>query len=1028
MHFIISNNKYLSILTLLLFTSVLQAQIKVKGTVVDEDSLPLVGVTVYEAETSNGTISDIDGNFELTVADENAVIELSYVGYLTQQITVGTQREFEILMGTDVSELEELVVVGYGVQKKKVVTGAITKVEAEKLEDMPILRVEDALQGRTAGVRVTSNSGQPGEGSSVRVRGTTAIGSSEPLYVVDGVPIGGGIDFLNQEDIESIEVLKDAASAGIYGTRASAGVVLVTTKKGKTDNMQVKYNAYYGIQSTVKKLALLNATEYATLMNESSVASGGSILFDDPQSLGEGTNWQDEVFRDNAPIVNHNLSFAKGGDKSSFFASFGYFDQEGIVSDNNSNYRRLTAKLNTNHKVNDYITFGNNFSYARIKSQGVSTNSEFGSPLSRAINLDPLTPLIETDPERLNQPIYTDNAVVRDEQGRPYGISQYVTSEVLNPIAALAIQQGHGWSDKVVANVFGEVKFLNNFTFKSSFGADLAFWGGEGFTPVHYLNGSNRVDINSYNRNQNRGLKWIIQNTVTYDKRFGDHSTNVVLGTSAEKNSGEGQSGTYRGIPVDNIDDASFLFNIPPEDRTFGGFEYQESLTSYFGRLNYNYAEKYLLSFTMRVDGSSKFGSNNKFGYFPGASIGWVVSEENFMLNNPVVNFLKLRGSWGINGNDRIADNLFVSTVGGGRSYVFGIDDQLVNGISPNAIANPDLKWEETTQINFGFDAKVFRNFSVTFDIYDKKTSGMLLGIAVPGYVGNGGPIGNVADMSNKGIELELGYSNQLGEFDFDISANVAHLKNEVTSLGLDKEFLTGATFSPQGLEITRTSVGLPIGYIYGYETDGIFQNQAEVDAYTNADGALIQPDAQPGDFRFVDANGNGEIDPDDRGMIGDPTPSWTFGVNLDLKWKAFDLRLFGQGTAGNDIFKATRRFDLQMANMTADALGRWTGEGTTNEYPRLDRNDPNKNFSRSSDFYVEDGSFFRIKTLQLGYTFPSSTISPVGLRDVRVYVSGNNLMTFTKYSGYDPEINGGIDRGLYPHVRFFLVGVNASF
>jgi TonB-linked SusC/RagA family outer membrane protein len=433
----------------------------------------------------------------------------------------------------------------------------------------------------------------------------------------------------------------------------------------------------------------------------------------------------------------------------------------------------------------------------------------------------------------------------------------------------------------------------------------------------------------------------------------------------------------------------------------------------------------------MRVDGSSKFGSNNKYGYFPSVSLGWVLTEENFLSNNSIINFLKIRGSWGVNGSDQIGDFRFVSTVGGGRNYTFGLNDNLTNGVSPNAIANPDLRWEETTQTNFGIDAKIFKKVSVTFDLFEKKTSDMLLGIAVPGYVGNAGPVGNIATMSNKGMELELGYSNKFGDVNFSISGNVSYVENEITDLGPDKEFLGGQTFSPQGLEITRSSVGLPIGYFYGYQTDGIFQNAAEVVAYTNAEGNMIQPDAQPGDFRFVDFNNNGEIDPDDRTNIGDPTPTWTYGVNASVEWKGLDLIIFGQGVSGNEVFKASRRFDLQMANMTADALDRWTGEGTSNTFPRLVMNDPNKNFSRSSDFYLENGAFFRIKTLQLGYSLPKTVTGKVGFQKIRLYVSGNNIITLTEYSGFDPEIGGGsygVDRGIYPQPRYYLFGINATF
>jgi TonB-linked SusC/RagA family outer membrane protein len=1019
---------FLMLLCLMQFTIAAQT---ITGSVLDEFNEALIGVNILEQGTSNGTITDIDGNFSIDVSDPNATLEISYLGYEKKTIPVNGQTSLNVTMGVNDAELEEVVIIGYGVQKKAVVTGAISKVKGEDLENQPLLRIENSIQGRTSGVRVTSGSGQPGEGATVRIRGTTSIGSSDPLYVVDGIPIGGGIDYLNQGDIESIEVLKDAASASIYGARSSAGVILVTTKSGKKDQLEVNYNAYYGTQAPSRKLALLNATEYATIMNEMSVASGGSILYDDPQSLGEGTDWQDAIFRTDAPILNHDISLRAGSDRSSYFASFSFFDQDGIVSQDRSNYQRFTARFNSTHDINDHIRFGNTLGYTRVKSVGVSTNSEFGSPLSRAINLDPITPLLETDPDVLSSSIFQDFEVVANEDGIPYGISPRVTSEILNPVAALAIEQGFGWSDKIVANVFGEISLFDGFKFRSSIGADLAFWGGEGFSPVFYLNAANRNDINSYNRSQNRGLFYNFQNTVSYNRLFGLHSLELTAGTVAEKNQGQGLGGTIRDIPVDNIDDASLAFPTPQEEQSFFGFEYLNTLLSYLGRVNYNYNEKYLFSASIRADGSSRFGANNRFGYFPSVSLGWVLTEESFLSTNPNINFFKIRGSWGVNGSDAIGDFRFVSTLGGARNYTFGLEDDLTNGVSPNAIANPDLRWEQTTQTNIGFDAKIFRKLSVTFDAFDKTTTDMLLGIAVPGYIGNGGPIGNIASMSNRGLELELGYANNINAVGIDIKGNVSYVENEVTSLGDDREFLPGQEFSPQGLEITRTEVGLPIGYFYGFSTDGIFQNQAEIDAYANADGAPIQPDAVPGDFRFVDSNGNGEIDPDDRGFIGDPTPSWTYGITANVNWKNFDLLVFGQGVAGNEIFKATRRFDLQQANLTGDALDRWTGEGTTDTYPRLTFNDTNNNFSRSSDFYLQNGSYFRIKTLQLGYTLPESVTDNVGFKRVRFYVSGNNILTFTGYNGLDPEIGGGsfgVDRGLYPQPRFYLVGVNASF
>lgn len=1005
----------------------LNAQVSISGEILDSDKYPLVGVTILEANTTNGAVTDIDGKFQMTVESPESVLEISYLGYAKQFITVGGQTVYKIELLTDTEQLEEVVVVGYGTQKKKVVTGAISKISAANIEDMPVMRIESTLQGRTSGVRVTMGSGQPGDGGQVRIRGTTNINGGDPLYVVDGVPIGGGIDFLNQSDIESIEVLKDA-SAAIYGARSSGGVILVTTKKGTKGRTTVNYHAYVGSQSPWKKLSLLNGTEYATLMNESSVAAGDTVLFKDPQAFGEGTDWQSAIFRENAPIQSHDISFSSGGDKSTYYASFGYFDQEGIVSDGNSNFTRFTARFNSNHEINSRLRFGNTLAYTNIESQGVSTNSEFGSPLSRAINLDPLTPILETRPEVLETTVFESFPVVTNAEGIPYGISKNVTSEVLNPIAGLAVQQGGGYSHKIVGRVFGEIDLLKDLSFRSSYGADLAFWGGEGFTPIYYLNASNRNDFTRYNRNQNRGLKWIIENTLKYSKAFGNHDLQVVVGTVAEDNAGQGISGNVNNLPISSIEEASLNFNVAPADQSYGGYEYQSRSASYLSRINYNYKQKYLLTALLRVDGSSRFGPNNKFGYFPAVSVGWVITEENFFQNNAFVNFLKLRASWGINGNDNIGDFRYVSTVGGGRNYVFGLNDELTLGVSPNAISNPDLRWESTYQTNFGFDAKLFRGLEVAFDIYQKRTEDMLLLVEVPGFVGNEGPIGNIATMNNQGVELELSYKNRIGDLIYNVSANAAYNENEVTFLGDDKTFLPGQGFSPQGLEITRITEGLPIGYLFGFKTDGIFQNQAEIDAYTGADGLLLQPEASPGDFRFVDYNEDGILDNDDRTMIGDPTPKWTYGTNLSLEYKGFDFSIFGQGVYGVDVFKATRRFDLQRANMTSDALGRWTGEGTTNEYPRLVMNDPNRNFSRSSDFYVEDASFFRIRNLQIGYNIPNKVLDVIKLRDVRIYVSGNNLLTLTKYSGFDPEVLNGVDRGLYPQPRFYLAGINASF
>ncbi len=1027
--------KLIQIFALLFLSTAVFSQTTVRGKVTDAtNGEPLIGATVLVKNSSDGTVTEPDGSYEIRLAAGQNTLVFSFTGFLEKTVNVDGRTEVNVQLEQNATQLEEVVVVGYGVQKKSVVTGSISKVKAEDLKDMPVMRIEQSLQGRTSGVRVTSSSGQPGAGATVRIRGTTTIGDSNPLYVVDGVPIEGGIDYLNQTDIESIEVLKDAASAAIYGARAANGVIIVTTKQGKSGTMEVNYSGYYGAQNPWRQLDLLNASEYATLMNEASVNAGQGVLFPNPESLGEGTDWQKAIFNENAPIQNHELSLSSGSDRSTYYASFGYFDQDGIVGNrDDSRYQRFTMRLNSNHNVTNRIKFGNTLGYTRIVGRGVAENTEFGSPLGRAINLDPITPLFEDDPAALAQPRYANNfnSLVRDKNGQIYGISDIITSEILNPVAALEVAQGRGYADKFVGSVFGELEIVKGLKFRSNIGADLAFFGGEGFTPIFYLNATNQSLVTSYNRSLGRGLVWNWENTLNYDYSTGRHQMTLLAGTTAKKSTGQFQGGNITDIPVSSIKDASLLFPTDPASQTFYGYEYENTLASYFGRVNYNFASKYLLTALMRVDGSSRFGSNNKYGMFPSVSVGWVLTEEDFFPRNDVVNFLKFRGSFGVNGSDRIGDFRYVSTVGGGRSYTFGLENELINGVSPNAIANPDLRWEETTQTNIGFDAKIFKGVGVTFDWFKKTTTGMLLGVEVPAYVGNVGPIGNIAELENKGYELELTYGKNFGGLGFDISGNISYVQNKILDLGDDKDFLPGLQrFGPQGIELTRTVVGYAYESFYGYKTDGLFQNAAEIQNYTNSDGDKLQPNAVVGDIRFVDVNDDGIINADDRTIIGDPTPDWTYGFNMSFKYKGFDLLVFGQGVFGNDVYNATRRFDLPKANFTTEALDRWTGEGTSTYFPRLTFNDANQNLTRSSDFWVQNGAFFRIKTLQLGYNLPAAVAAKAGMKRARVYISGNNLMTFTAYKGFDPEVGAGngVDKGIYPQPRFFLLGVNVTF
>lgn len=1025
--------KKIALLFLALFTGLvtgLMAQgLQVTGKVTSKvTGEALANATVSIQGTNQATKTDEAGNFVINIPDGSTrVLVITYAGMASQQVTVSGSGPVHVALDLQASVLNEVVVVGYGTQQKRALTTAVSSVKAKDLENLPVFRVEQSLQGRVSGVTITQNSGQPGDAARIRVRGTTTLWNSDPLFIVDGVKVGGGIEYLNQSDIESIEVLKDAAAAAIYGAQAASGVILVTTKKGKRGSMSVNYNGHYGVQQAWRKLDLLNAEQYATLLNEARVAAGMDMLFANPKALGEGTNWQDAVFNDKAPVQNHELSLSGGSDRSTYYASFGLLDQDGIVASSNSYFKRFTARFNSTHKITNAITFGTNIGYTRIKSRGVGTNDEWGSPLGRAINIDPITPLVVTDPVLRYTSPYDNPLAVKDENGNPYGISNLVSSEIVNPVAALKTSQGNGWSDKVVGNGYIEIEPIKGLRFKSTIGADLAFWGDRGFQPLFYLNPIvQNTQLNGFTRNNNRGLFWVWENTLSYNRKFGAHDVTGLIGSAAQKNYGETQGGTKRGIPVDHIDDASLNFPVPQTNQYFWGGEYEDALSSLFARANYNYNGKYLLSALVRRDGSSRFGSNNKYGFFPSVSAGWVASQENFFPANTVVSFLKFRGSYGITGNDRIGDFRYLSTVSGGRNYL--LNGVLYNGVSPNALSNPDLKWEETSQMDVGFDAVLFRNFNLTVDYFTKKTTGMLMGISVPGYVGNGGPTGNIADMENKGVEMELGYRRSIGELDLNISSNATYVQNEVVYLGAEKKFEGGLNYGTQNIPVTRHYIGQPFGSLYGYKTAGLFQNDAEVKGYVNKDGQLIQPEARPGDIRFVDLNNDGKINEDDRTIIGDHTPDWTFGFTASAAWKGFDVLLFGQGVMGNEVLQLIRRFDLPTTNWTTRALGRWTGEGSSTDFPRLVLDDPNKNFSRISDFFVEKGDYFRVKTLQIGYTLPVDKVKKVGLSKVRVYVTGNNLLTFTNYSGFDPEITGGVDRGIYPQARAYLVGLNLGF
>lgn len=1032
-------------LSLFAFLNVSAQSNSVSGLVTNAQSGETIpGASVVIKGSTQGTITDIDGRFVL-VAKQGDVLQVSFVGMVTKEVTVDGKVVNAQLTSTT-TDLEQVIVVGYGVQKKSVVTASIASVSADQLKSVAPTRVDNALKGLAAGVTVTQSSGQPGEGSQIRVRGVGTINNSNPLYIVDGMPIDGGIDYLNPNDIQSIEVLKDAASGAVYGARAANGVILVTTKTGTKGKVSVSYDFSYGWQSKWKKRDVLNGVEYATLMNEGFLNSGQPIRYTNPAEFGEGTDWQDLVFNDNAPVQNQQLSVSGGSDRVNYYFSAGYFSQDGIVGGNydRSNYERMSLRSNTTYKLIDAddrnflhkMTAGINLSYSNIKSSGISTNSEFGSPLGSALALSPLLGLYAEDQAAIAAA--HPYAVKDPETGLYYTIPGDDYNEMTNPVASLQLPGSVGWSDKFVTNFFAELNIWDNLKFRSSFGTDLAFWGDDGWTPIYYLNRNSKSEYSSVYSNMNRGLVWQVENVLSYDKSFGKHNVQAILGQSAKKNTGRNVGASRQDLIEEDPDKANidFATGLAADGKRdgWGSAWSPHTIASVFTRVSYNYDERYMLQATVRRDGSSNFGSGKKYGVFPSLSLGWNLANEAFLESRPEwITSTKLRASWGRNGNESIGAFGYTSLTSSGNNYTFGSGQGLTEiGTKPSGLANQNLHWEESEQIDLGLDLGFFDNtLTFTTDYYVKNTNGMLMQMTIPSYVGEAKPTGNVGDMKNSGWEFELGYRFSVSDFNFNIRGNAAYLKNELIALGNSDGFANYD--SQQGMgTISRAENGLPFPFFYGRKTDGIFQNQQEVDSYVNSEGNLLQPFAKPGDVRFVDIDKNGQINDNDRTMLGKGMPDWTYGLTVGVDYKGFDLSLFLQGTVGNEVYDASRRTDISYMNLPAYMLDRWTGEGTSNSIPRFTFQDTNQNWT-SSDLMVKDGSYMRLKNLTIGYTLPTQLSRRLFIEKFRVYVMGENLLTFTKYEGFDPEISSGgtslgIDRGVYPQARVYTVGASINF
>ena len=1065
------------ILALGLSLAAFAQNVTVSGVVRDDARQPIIGAFVVEQGTTNGTVTGVDGDFSLRVAP-GAVLEISCIGYVTQAVSATPDRTLEIILAEDSEMLEETVVIGYGVQKKSVVTASISSVTADDLKVQSQTRVDNMLQGMTSGVQVTQNSGAPGASSTVIVRGIGSINHASPLYIVDGMP-AGSIDYINPNDIERIDVLKDAASAAVYGARAADGVVLVTTKSGAAGKTVVTYDFSYGLQNPWRKPAVLNATEYAIMMNEGMLNAGNAPIYDDPYSLGEGTDWVDAIFDKNAPIVKHDINVSGGNGRVNYSVSGGYLSSKGTIGGrfDQSYYDRWTMRENigitlfdesANRNWLNKLTVGNQVSFAHIKSAGISANSEFGSPLGSALGMSPLDPIYASaDEEARYQSLYPAGYpyIIRNSEGVAYFIADGGTyNEQANPIAMLDRPHGYSSTDKIVGGLNFELQLVDGLKFRNAVTLDLSYVYGHSYTPQYFLtsklysldtvtsstvydkNGNaSTVDKTNYgssaSQSMNRYYSYQVENTLVYDKVFGKHALNVVLGQSAYRSSSSYLGATSKGlqypddpwkISVDNT-----LGQQSDGDRNGWGRwnSIPYSILSYFGRVSYNYDERFLAQATVRRDASSHFGPNNKWGTFPSASLGWNLKNEEFLKYNTVVSMAKLRASWGINGKDNLSDFLYAVYAQSGNNYVFGSGangtESINIGVKASGLANPNAKWEQSIQTDFGVDLGLWGNqFTATLDYYIKDASGMLMEMQVPTYAGDSAPTGNVGTMRNTGVEIDLGWRSAVGDFNYGIKANASYNRNKLTKLADDASYITTATHKIGTL--TRGEVGEVFPYFWGWKTDGVFQNWDEINAYVDKDGNLIQPNAQPGDFRWVDIDKNGVINDNDRTKLGKGIPDWTFGLTLTMDWKGFDFSMLLQGQLGAQALNVNRRTDLYYINLPKTILNRWTGEGSTNQYPRFAFDSANENY-RVSDYWMEDASFLRARNIQLGYTLPANLTRKAFVSRLRLYGQVENAFTLTKYTGCDPEVSGGfttvgVDRGVYPQNRTVTFGVNVTF
>jgi len=971
-------------------------QITVQGIVKDQTGETVIGASVMEKGTTNGTITGIDGDFSLNMSS-NGTLVVSFVGYKTQEVQVKGQKQLQVVLSEDAEMLDEVVVIGYGTMKKSDLTGAVSSIGNKDIKDSPVSNLGQAIQGKISGVQIV-DAGKPGDNVSIKIRGLGSINNCDPLVVIDGVPTDLGLSSLNMADVERLDVLKDASATAIYGSRGANGVVMITTKRGTEGKGKLAVSANYSFQNATNVPSLLNAAQYAELSNDMMVNSGRNPNpeWANPSELGAGTDWMDELLRTGV-MQNYTVSYSGGNEKSHYYVSGGFLDQSGIVK--SVNYRRFTFQSNSDAQVLKWLKFSNNITFSADTKKSGSYN------IGDALKALPIYP-------------------VKNEDGSwsgPDGNSEWYGS-TRNPIGPTELNKSQTDGYNFLANLTAELTFTKWLKFKSTFGYDAKFWFIDNFTPKYNWKPTPTEETSRY-KSDNKSFTYLWDNYFLFDHTFAEkHRVGLMAGMSAQWNTNDylnAQKNVFMFDNVHEMDNGEEMYAI-------GGNETEWALLSYMARVNYSYEDRYLLTATIRRDGSSRFGKKHRWGTFPSVSVAWRASQEKWFPKNDYINDLKVRAGYGVTGSQASVGNYSYLASYNTSVYPFGISSGNQTALVSSTLANPYIHWEEVAQTNIGFDASLFNSrVMFSFDAYLKETRDMLVKASIPitsGFEDTTTTYTNAGKVRNQGIEMSLHTINLTGELGWETNVTATYNKNKIKDLNSDVPYYINQINNSY---VTMLAKDYPINVFYGYVTDGIFQNQSEVNTHA------VQPGAEPGDIRFRDLNNDGVINDSDRTVIGNPNPSWLFSMNNSLSYKGFELSVFLQGIAGNKIYNANNIDNTGMAaayNQTTDVLKRWQGEGTSNSMPRAVFGDPNQN-TRVSDRFVENGSYLRLKNITLSYTFPKQWLQKAQIENARLSLSCENVATITGYSGFDPEVGiNGIDQNRYPISRTFSLGLNFNF